>query len=281
MTSLLHHAALVAASVAAFGTAQARVTQLEIKARSTAFDGRMFSTVSAYERIDAIASFAIDPASPRGQRIVDLDRAPKNARGEVEFSTEITILRPLAPAAGVMLYDVPNRGRNLAFPLLNLFAGSAEFTTADPGDGFLMLRGYTLVWSGWQTGLGGKLMEMSLPALPGVTGPSREEFVFDDQKSVSKAPLTYPAVDLSPGKATLTVRAKATDPRAVVPGLSFRYIDASTIEITRPPSVDAGALYEFIYPATGAQPSGLAFVATADVVSFLRGSPGYDVPSPV
>ena len=273
-------AAAVALAMVA-GTAQARVTQFEVTARAPVDDGRAFGPAGAYERIDGIAHIAIDPASPRGRRIVDLDRAPRNASGDVEFTAAVTILQPVKPAAGVLLYDVPNRGRNLAFPLLNRTGGSGEFTTADPGDGFLMARGYTMVWSGWQAGLGGKLIGMTLPPLPGVTGPSRDEFVFDDRKPTGTATLSYPAADLSPEKAALTVRAKATDPRETPPGLSFRYLDASRIEITRPASMDGGALYEFIYPATGAQPAGLAFIATADVVSFLRGNPGHDAASPL
>ena len=274
-------AASTAALLMNVAPAHARVTQFEIISRMPAYEGRTFAGAGSYERIDGIAHLAIDPASERGKRVVDLDRAPRNAKGEVEFTTQVTILRALQAGASVMLYDVPNRGRNLVFPLLNLSAGSSEFTTSDAGDGFLMSRGYTIVWSGWQTGLGKPLMEMTLPVLPDVTGPSREEFVFDNKKPVSTAALTYAAADLSPDKATLTVREKAGDLRQAAPGLSWRYIDASTIEITRPTSMDAGALYEFIYPAKDALPSGLAFVATADVVSFLRGSPGHDVASPI
>ncbi len=135
-----------------------------------------------------------------------------------------------------------------------------------------MRQGFTIVWSGWQPGLGDTLMDISLPVLPQVTGPSREEFIFEDAKPVSTAKLTYPAADLAPEKATLTVRAKPGDPRGTPPGLSFRYVDESTVEITRPAGFDAGAVYEFTYPAKGAMPGGLGFIATADVVSFLRGN---------
>ncbi|HEU0222068.1 MAG TPA: alpha/beta hydrolase domain-containing protein, partial [Paracoccaceae bacterium] len=275
-------AALTAGLMA--GGAWAKVVDFRIvETISPAFDGTAFGE-GAYERIDAIAEFAIDPKSERGQRIVDLDKAPVDAAGMVRFSTEVTILRPVdAPkGSGMLFYDVPNRGRNLAFMLMNLSSGAGIPKAAeDAGDGYLMAEGYTIVWSGWQTGLPDELLNLTLPVLPEVTGLSREEFVFDKPGAASEAALSYPAADLDPAKATLTVRQRATDPRATPAGLGFRYLSPTAIEITRPEGFDAGAIYEFIYPAKDAVPAGLAFVATSDLISFLRGSPGHDAESPL
>ena len=196
--------------------ADARVTGFEIVSTEPVFDGQSFGDMGAYERIDAIATFAVNPASPRVAGIVDIDRAPPNAAGEVEFSTEVVILRPAAEDGGssVLFYEVPNRGRNLSFMLLNRGDSPAIPSTAEQaGDGFLMSRGYTLVWSGWQADLTDDLLNLDLPVLEDVTGLSREEFVFDEAEDVSTAKLTYPAADLDPAKATLTVRAKETDAR--------------------------------------------------------------------
>ncbi len=274
-------AALVALAV---GSADARVTGFDIVSTKPVFDGQSFGDAGAYERIDAIATFAVDPASLRVGGIVDIDRAPVNRAGEVEFSAEVSILQPAAEdgRSPVLFYEVPNRGRNLSFMLLNRGSSSAIPSTAEEaGDGFLMSRGYTLVWSGWQTDVADDLLNLSLPVLPDVTGPSREEFVFDEPGEVSTAKLTYPAADLDPAKATLTVRAREADERQTADGLGFRYLSPTEIEITRPASADAGAIYEFIYPAKDAVPTGLAFVATSDLVSFLRGNPGHDVQSPL
>ncbi|MGI9302124.1 MAG: alpha/beta hydrolase domain-containing protein [Gammaproteobacteria bacterium] len=122
---------------------------------------------------------------------------------------------------------------------------------------------------------------MNLPTLAGVTGTSREEFIFDEPAEVSRGQLTYPAADLDPSKATLSVRARESDARRALPGSSFKYVSATEIEITRPESMDAGAIYEFIYTATDPVPAGLAFVATSDLVSFLRGNSGHDAKSPL
>ncbi|PST22019.1 hypothetical protein C7U60_12265 [Mesorhizobium plurifarium] len=275
--------AMVSATLLSSG-ALARVTGFEIKASGPAFEGKVFGNAGVYERIDAIATFAVDPKSPRVANIVDIDKAPVNASGEIEFSTEVSILRPMSVAqrSPVLFYEVPNRGKNLSFMLLNRAASTGVPSAAtDAGDGFLMNRGDTVVWSGWQTGLADDLLNLDLPILSGLSGQSREQFIFDEPGSVSAAALTYPAQDLDPSRATLTVRAKEADKPQQIEGLSFRYLNATEIEITRPPGMDAGAIYEFIYPAKDAVPAGLAFVATSDLISFLRGNEGHNAQNPL
>lgn len=258
---------------------QAKVERFEVLESGPAFEGREFGEVGAYERIDAVAHFAIDPASERGKRIVDLEHAPVGEDGLVRYSTEVFMLRPANPdkGSGMLLYDVPNRGRVLSFILLERTDTDTPPVTADDGgDGFLMGQGHTLVWSGWQTGLPDEGIELTLPTLEGVTGPSREEIVFDAPGTVGMLPLGYPAADTDPSMASLSVRRYPTDPRSTAPGLGFRYVSESEVEIRRPEGLDAGAIYEFIYPATDALPTGLGFTATSDLVSFLRGGEGHD-----
>ncbi|GEC31967.1 alpha/beta hydrolase domain-containing protein [Sinorhizobium fredii] len=265
-------------------SAWARVTIFEIKAVGTVFQGKTFGQAGAYERIDAIATFAVDPKSPRLAGVVDIDKAPVNASGEVVFSTEVSILRPsnAAQRSAFLLYEVPNRGRNLSFQLLNRSEStSVPSTPMEAGDGFLMNRGDTIVWSGWQTGLADEFLNLDLPVLGGVTGPSREQFIFDKPGQTSTAKLTYPAADLDPSKARLTVRAREADEAQHRTGLGFRYLSPTEIEITRPAEMDAGAIYEFVYPAKDAVPAGLGFAATSDLISFLRGNAGHDVENPL
>jgi hypothetical protein len=273
-------ASVAVAALVASGAASAKVVDFRIvETTSPAFGGTAFGEVGAYERIDAVAEFAIDPKSERGRKIVDLDKAPVDAQGMVRFSTEVAMLRPVAATkgSGVLLYDVPNRGNNLLFMLMNLGKSPALPKAAeDAGDGYLMKEGYTIVWSGWQTHLPDTVLNLSVPTLPDVTGLSREEFVFDKVESVSIGKLTYPAADLDPTKAKLTVRLKPEEPRSTVPGLTFKYLSPIEIEITRPDGLDAGAIFEFTYPAKGAVPAGLGMIATSDLISYLRGNPGHD-----
>ena len=277
-------ACLLGTAIGWAAPASAEVVKFSIQNQGPVFGDTTFGNVGAYERIDAVAHIAIDPESPRAQKIVDIDRAPRNEAGLVEFATEVHILRPLKPARanGILLHEVPNRGRNLSFLLMNLGTGvDVPEKSGDAGDGYLMKQGYTIVWSGWQDDVADHAINAEFPVAEGVTGLSREEFIFDNTDPVVKGNLSYPAADLDPAKAILTVRQRATDPRSTAPGLSFKYLSEWEIEITRPEALDAGAIYEFVYPAKDARVTGLAFIATADVVSFLRGSPGHGAEAPM
>ena len=257
---------------------QARVVNVEIlKKDSPAFEGREFGPTGAYERIMAKVHYAVDPKAANLAGVVDLDKAPRNAKGEVEFSAEMVLLRPVDPSKrnGGLFYEVPNRGRNISFSLMNDGPYAPNPTTAkQAGNGFLMDQGYTIAWSGWQRGVKG--IKIFLPTAQGTAGKSREEFIFDNDKPVVKKKLSYPAADLDVSKATLTVRVHEADKRRTVPGLSFKYLGPKEVEITRPKGLSAGAIYEFIYPAKDSVVSGLGFVAVRDVVSYLKGLPGHD-----
>src|SRR6266568_1578047 len=67
---------------------------------------------SAYEQITGRAYFAVDPDLPANRTVVDLDKAARNAAGQVEFSGDLVMLRPKSGAAynGTVLFEVSNRG---------------------------------------------------------------------------------------------------------------------------------------------------------------------------
>ncbi|MFK7995042.1 MAG: alpha/beta hydrolase domain-containing protein [Granulosicoccus sp.] len=263
---------------------QAKVERFEVVESTPAFEGREFGEVGGYERIDAIAYFAIDPDSERGRMVVDLEHAPLGDDGLVRYSTEVTVLRPAdeSKGSGVLLYDVPNRGRVLSFILLEQAEGTTPPDTAERGgDGFLMESGHTIVWSGWQTGLSDESIALTVPTLENVTGPSREEIVFDKPGTTGTLKLSYPSASMDPAEASLSVRQYPADQRSTAPGLGFRYVSNSEVEIMRPEGLNAGAIYEFIYTATDSLPTGLGFTATSDLVSFLRGNEGHDIESPL
>ena len=165
---------------------QAEVLRFDITERVPAFAGRSFGDVGPYERITARATIALDPSDDRNAVITDLAQAPRNANGKVEATTDVVILRPADPARGngTLLLDVPNRGRKLAPQLFDDSSqpGANNAQNADDaGIGFLHRQGYTMVWVGWQGDMSSKPGQMALtaPVLKGVTGPAREEFVFD------------------------------------------------------------------------------------------------------
>jgi hypothetical protein len=268
--------AAVLLSSALAAPALAQVTRFEVTEDVPAFAGRAFGDVGQYRRITARATIALDPADPRNAVIVDLDQAPRNAQGRVEAVADVVILRPADPSrgSGTLLADVPNRGRKLAPQLFDDVAqpGANNAQVAeDAGIGFTHGRGFTMVWVGWQGDIPSEPGQLALqvPVLRGVTGPVREEFVFDHRRSPATVTLAYDIAD--PASLAVTVRQAWPDARQQPQGLAVRALDARRIEIARPAQgFDAGALYEVTY--TGRDPGvyGMGFAATRDVVSFLR-----------
>ncbi len=122
---------------------------------SPAFGGQSFGDVGTYDYLAGTALGALDPAHPLNAGIVNLARAPRNADGHVEYRSEFALLTPSNPARGNrwLLYDVINRGNRLALTRLNRAAETQlPDRPAHAGDGFLMCHGFTVVWSGWQSG---------------------------------------------------------------------------------------------------------------------------------
>ena len=261
------------------------VQWIEVTERETpVFGGAEFGAVGSYERLHGTIFSELDPAHPLNAGIVNLDRAGRNARGYVEYQSDFRLLKPLDldRGNGCLLYDVPNRGNQPIMPRLN---GSPDGGHPQhPGNGFLMRRGFTLVWSGWQGDVqpGGDRLTARLPVISGITGMVREEFIAESTgllgdnniQELSEerfvGTLIYPVAD--PTGATLTVRQREADPRVAPPGLAWRLIDDRHVEITRPTALgfDRGAIYEFIYRARDPIVMGIGFAAIRDIVSFLR-----------
>ncbi len=266
--------------------AAAEVVRFEVlKVESPTFEGREFGSVGRYEKVVARAFLEVDPTDQHNAGIVDLKLAPRNAAERVEFVADVVILKPidLAKANGRIFYEVVNRGRKISLSLINdAPRGNDPITKADAGNGYLMREGYTLVWSGWQGDVppGEGRMRLEVPVLRGITGTNQDEFIFEHDYNPFVANLSYPAADLDPAKATLTVRQNERDPRVTPSDLFFEYfvvargrVSATSpdqILIHRPSGFDKGAIYEFTYPARDPVVMGLAFASTRDVVSFLR-----------
>ena len=172
---------------------------------SPTFGGATFGAVGAYERIEGTITGEVDPKNPLNADIVDIGLAPKNADGKVGYSADFQILRPIDLSKGNhrVLFDLPNRGRATALTTLNDSKTANDTTSAgDPGNGFLMNQGYTLVEGAWDITApqGGKLFGVTLPVAKNkdgstITGPATEEFVIDQNATAGERTL-----DLSGGE---------------------------------------------------------------------------------
>ncbi|MBV8534282.1 MAG: hypothetical protein JO128_01745, partial [Alphaproteobacteria bacterium] len=97
-------------------TAEARVTKIEVTRHEAFAGGQRFGAVGPYEKLAGRFTGELDPKAPLNAGIVDLDKAPRNAKGLVEYSSDFYILKPvnLASGNGALLYDVNNRGNKQA-----------------------------------------------------------------------------------------------------------------------------------------------------------------------
>src|SRR4051812_48689679 len=196
-------------SIVCLGAAHAGVTRIEVMFIGPFAEGKAFGEVGAYTRIIGRFYGDLDPNLQANKGIVDLARAPRNARGKVEYSADFDILRPAdaAKGNGTLLYDVNNRGRKLALGNFNDTVPSNTLDkAADAGDGFLMRQGFTVVWSGWIPGLpkGGDLLHLDVPAAQGVQQAVWDEFLFN-QGGQTSGRLTFTAASSDQAKASLTV----------------------------------------------------------------------------
>ncbi|MGH9719374.1 MAG: alpha/beta hydrolase domain-containing protein [Bryobacteraceae bacterium] len=269
--------------------ASARITRITVaNVQTPTFDGVSFGAVGQYEKLRGRAFGEIDPADPRNALIADIQLAPRNARGMVEYSLDFFILKPVNAVAGKhrVLYYMNNRG-NLDSPLfpstglLSLFndggGGNDPTTAADAGNGFLMRQGYTIVASGWDAGVlaGGNRLTITVPTAKNadgspIVGPSLEEFGIDNATTMT-AGLTYAAATLDKFQATLTVRAHYADPPVAIPIDGWEYVNNRTIRLLpADTSFTQGMLYEFTYLAQDPIVAGLGFAATRDLGAFLR-----------
>ncbi len=222
--------------------AEAHITRIVIiRVESPTFEGTSFGTTGRYEKLVGRAFGEVDPGDPRNALIVDIGLAPRNARGLVEYSTDVYILRPVerSKGNGRLFFEINNRGNNFSFGLLNNTAAVLNDPTsaADAGNGFLMRQGYTIVLSGWDAGVapGGGRQTIAVPIARNpdgspIVGPALEEFVIDNS-STTTGPLTYPAASLDKSKANLSVRVHYADAPTAVPSANWEYVNAQTIRL--------------------------------------------------
>ena len=104
-----------------------------------------FGTTGPYERIKGRVHFAVDPGEQAYSGITDLDKAPRNEKGLVYYSTDFLILKPLEWEKGNrrIFFDWGNRGNIRALQFFNDAVGSNDpQTLEEAGNGFLFRRGY-------------------------------------------------------------------------------------------------------------------------------------------
>ena len=261
--------------------AHARVKKIQITAKeSPTFGGYSWPGVGPYEKIVGKAFGELDPKDPKNAVIVDLQLAPKNAAGKVEYSFDFYILKPVDLAKGnhKMMYEPPNRGRK------TLGAFNRGVGSNDPGskkdaaalaNSFLMPQGYSISFSGWDFSAGSSTADfnttITLPVAKNpdgssITGPSYEYIV----TAAASYGLSYPAATLDKSKAKLTHRVHLNDIPETVSASDWQYnADGTAISLQGKPFVK-NDIYEFSYIAKDPTVNGVGFAAIRDWNAWLR-----------
>lgn len=256
----------------------AALVRTEIAERSDVLHGQSFGSAGPYERLIGKAYFAVDPKNPANRIVSDIDKAPRNEQGLVEFSADLYVLKPRDPAKGngAALFEVSNRGGKGMLGMYDRASASLDPRTAEQlGDNFLLDRGYTLVWIGWQFDVPRRegLMRLYAPAAPGITGLVRAEFIPDAKATTmplaDRGHIPYPVVKAG----DLTVRDRIDSPRRTIPSDRWSLVNGTEIESTA--GFEPGKIYEFVYTSKDPVLVGLGPAAVRDFISFLKyGVPG-------
>jgi Alpha/beta hydrolase domain len=272
------------------------VTQFDIRLRRPLADGTPFGDVGPYEELKGTVRFAIDPKHAANERIADVALAPRDLAGRVEFESDVSILLPVdrRRASGRVMLDVVNRGNTVAVPNFNratrptFVPGADPDPPVDPGDGFLMRRGFVVISCGWQ---------IDLPEVPGLLGLRGPEALDANGNRITgrvytqlqtAAPAThlllsdrghrpYPATDLDERSAVLLVRDQPDGEATAIDRGRWRFARVAGGQVVPDPryvwlegGFEKGRLYQIAYTAIGAPVVGLGIAALRDSAAWLK-----------
>jgi hypothetical protein len=257
---------------------QARIVRVIIIKTEPYLDGKVFGTAGPYEIITGQAYGEVDPGDPLNAVIQDIQFAPRNADGRVEYISDFIILRPveMTKSNGLLFLSLPNRGN------------------AFPADSALLGRGYVYFWCAWQGDVlrGNNRLIMRVPYASDngseIAGILRTEYQVSltvNTLNLSSGFFTgqthhsYETISLDNKDCILTRRILESDQRIVVPNSEWAFSDCSrtrfpgipsTTKISLKDGFDPNYIYELIYTAKNPLVMGLGFAAIRDFSSFLK-----------
>jgi hypothetical protein len=297
-TRAIGGAITIALTLLLSAAAEARVVRFVVEQTRSFAGGMAFGTTGAYERLDGTAYMEVDPNDPLNAVIVNLNKAPRNVRGMVEFSSPFFILKPVDMGRGnhKIFYAINNRGNKNSIGRFDFAVESNDpLTAADAGDGFLLRLGYTIVDAGWQGDVAPGDNRL-FPNFPVATQPDGSPIVaavrieYSDRTIPQAGTFTltlegspnfrsYETADTNTRHSTLTVRSEVQGVKVPIASDRWAFGSCPTGAASLVPSATniclfdgfrADKLYELIYPAKNPMVMGLGYAVTRDIGSFLR-----------
>jgi hypothetical protein len=296
------------AAITLMPLAEARVTRFVVAERVAFAPGTQWGTAGEYERLKGTAYFEVDFRDPRNALIVNLDKAPRNARGMAEFSSPFLILKPVDMSRGnhKLWYGINNRGNciELGFRTFPYRGTTCNLLTADNVGGTdhpILSAGFAFVDAGWHgDGIPVPTGAQLYPSFPvarnadgsPIVGPLRVEI--QPATNAYSLPVVagwkpYEAADTDTARSTLTVQSWSGAPRITIPPNRWAFgtcpggpatLVPSTTNVCLFDGFEARKIYELVYPAKNPIVMGLAFAVTRDIGSFLRNQTHDDAGNP-
>ena len=252
-----------------------------------------------YEQLTGRVWGELDPRDPHNALITDIERAPRNDKGNVEYiaSFRIRKLKDMSLASGMLWHDVPNRGGNVAFSadlfaandvhLLSGWQGDNAGATAVPANAhclppYVAPCAAPVFTNHW----------VKTPVLTGVTGTIVGRII--NRSGPGAQPLNVmgnpiPYFPANPGDnadATLTTHLHETVTGVVtegpaIPNSDWKFCGGGTFDAPAPVTTlpvrlclkdgfDPAKLYQLVYTVKDPYVLGAGTAAFRDVASFFR-----------
>lgn len=269
LTRLLSICFLIVALIFA-QSAFAKLVDVRVENRAEfTFDNKQF------EALQGQFSFEFDPSHPENQKVVDLDRAPRNEQGQVEAVSDFFLIQPKAESDRKgMLIEISNRGSKASLRYFNQAPRSGLPTTVESmGDGLIQRLGLSMLWVGWQPDvkLAPENMNVVLPNVA-VDGLVRSDWTLDvDQTRLSVAhreqiDVIYHADLSKQTDAYLTVRQGRNALKTIVPKNQWRFSEQGDAILGK----FGPGIYELVYPAKEGLVIGLGQALIRDTAEYVK-----------
>ncbi len=293
-SALLTTSALLLAVAAT--DAEARVTRIVIEKKvSPSFDGAAFGQAGQYETLTGRAYGELDPRDPHNAIITDIQLAPRNARGMVEYTATFQIVKPvdMSRASHLMWHDVPNRGGRVTIVAAERNFGDVGVSSGWEGEnsGATAPRDnndYVVVPVAHNrdgSPITGKVMGRIMNA----SGPQSKAMY------VHNNPLPYRPATLDTRQASLTTHMAETMDGKVsgegeIPPSDWAWAKCTAdhpfpgtpdpTQICLKNGFDSKLLYQLVFTARDPMVLGVGFAAFRDVGSFLKNARADDAGTP-
>jgi len=280
------HLRLAASLLMTAPVAHAQVVRIVIDSVvSPAFGGSSYGSVGQYETIVGRAFGELDPNDRRNRVITDLQLAPRNSRGRVEYVATFFIVKPidLSKSSHLLWHDVPNRGGRITINVAERNFGDIGLSSGWQGD----QAGRTVPRPGVEYAI--VPVARNADGSP-VTGPviariANASGVDSRPLMVYSNPVPYKPLTLDTRSAKLTTHASETTDGRVMGETAVASTDwawarcsatqpfpgvPDSTQICLKNGFDSKLLYQLVFTARDPYVLGIGFAAFRDVATFFK-----------